>query len=266
MELFHGKIQYFPANSNAPHALECGNPALKDSLFARGKYCKNNFNDFASSFIVLMELTVVNQWHDILCGAHSQLDPWELGLMVLVGCSQIHTLPLALHMGRQQRDGPSEGFAGFLVPPSALPSHFSLNSHATLCQWICQRDSSACQALLHCLPHRDGDNHCQVRFFWDNFLCCRWKRGSAPARKLLVGLVSPVGDGWAVFRGICCILVPTGCCSDVEGMEHWEISLGILRQSVPVRKCCLNSAHCFFQYLCVIHLGSFLCGVLPGEE
>ncbi|XP_040467742.1 mitotic checkpoint serine/threonine-protein kinase BUB1 [Falco naumanni] len=63
MELFYGKIQFFPANSNAPHALECGNPALKDSLFARGKYCKNNFNNFASSFIVLMELTVVNQWH-----------------------------------------------------------------------------------------------------------------------------------------------------------------------------------------------------------
>ncbi|NXD42330.1 TPC2 protein, partial [Copsychus sechellarum] len=59
MELFHGKIQYFPANSNAPHALECGNPALKDSLFARGRYCKNNFNDFASSLIVLMELTVL---------------------------------------------------------------------------------------------------------------------------------------------------------------------------------------------------------------
>ncbi|NXM77872.1 TPC1 protein, partial [Serilophus lunatus] len=66
MELFHGKIQFFPAGSNAPHALECGNPALQDSLFARGKYCKNNFNNFASSFIVLMELTVVNQWHDIL--------------------------------------------------------------------------------------------------------------------------------------------------------------------------------------------------------
>ncbi|NWS68442.1 TPC1 protein, partial [Crotophaga sulcirostris] len=68
MELFQGKIQFFPANTNAPHAMECGNPALKDSLFARGKYCKNNFNNFASSFIVLMELTVVNQWHDILCG------------------------------------------------------------------------------------------------------------------------------------------------------------------------------------------------------
>ncbi|NXS62000.1 TPC1 protein, partial [Brachypteracias leptosomus] len=66
MELFQGRIQFFPANSNAPHALECGNPALQDTLFARGKYCKNNFNDFASSFIVLMELTVVNQWHDIL--------------------------------------------------------------------------------------------------------------------------------------------------------------------------------------------------------
>ncbi|NWU54539.1 TPC1 protein, partial [Dromas ardeola] len=66
MELFHGKIQFFPANSNAPYSLECGNPALKDSLFARGKYCKNNFNNFVSSFIVLMELTVVNQWHDIL--------------------------------------------------------------------------------------------------------------------------------------------------------------------------------------------------------
>lgn len=53
--------------------------------------------------------------------------------------------------------------------------------------------------------------------FWDDFLCFRWKRGSAPARELLVGLVSPVGDRWAVFRGICCILVPTGCCSDLEG-------------------------------------------------
>ncbi|KAJ7404829.1 two pore calcium channel protein 1-like protein [Willisornis vidua] len=74
MELFHGKIQFFPAGSDAPHALECGNPALKDSLFARGKYCKNNFNNFASSFIVLMELTVVNQWHDILCGP-----TWSLG-------------------------------------------------------------------------------------------------------------------------------------------------------------------------------------------
>ncbi|KFQ30728.1 Two pore calcium channel protein 2 [Mesitornis unicolor] len=80
MELFHGKIQFFPANTNAPHALECGNPALKDSLFARGKYCKNNFNNFASSLIVLMELTVVNQWHNILCRGRSKV---ELALLPL---------------------------------------------------------------------------------------------------------------------------------------------------------------------------------------
>lgn len=53
---------------------------------------------------------------------------------------------------------------GFLVPPSAPPFLFSLNSHSTLCQWICQRHSSACQALLHHLPHCDGDHHCQVCF------------------------------------------------------------------------------------------------------
>ncbi|XP_062427643.1 uncharacterized protein LOC134138260 [Rhea pennata] len=79
MELFQGKIQFFPANSNAPYALECGNPALKDSLFARGKYCKNNFNNFASSFIVLLELTVVNQWHVFASGfANVTVQPAKL--------------------------------------------------------------------------------------------------------------------------------------------------------------------------------------------
>uniref|UniRef100_A0A670KKL8 Ion transport domain-containing protein n=1 Tax=Podarcis muralis TaxID=64176 RepID=A0A670KKL8_PODMU len=69
MEIFHGKVQFFGGNSTVQHALYCGNPALKDTTFARAKYCKNNFNDIASSFVVLMELTVVNQWHDILCKA-----------------------------------------------------------------------------------------------------------------------------------------------------------------------------------------------------
>ncbi|XP_022376176.1 two pore calcium channel protein 1-like [Enhydra lutris kenyoni] len=67
MEAFHGKVRFFDPNLTTPDALVCGNPALKDSAFARDKYCKNNFNDLASSFIVLMELTVVNQWH-ILAG------------------------------------------------------------------------------------------------------------------------------------------------------------------------------------------------------
>ncbi|EMP32656.1 Two pore calcium channel protein 1 [Chelonia mydas] len=73
MELFQGKIQFFSRNSTAHHARECGNPALKDSLFARAKYCKNNFNDITSSFVVLMELTVVNQWHDILSVSITQV-------------------------------------------------------------------------------------------------------------------------------------------------------------------------------------------------
>ncbi|XP_028925827.1 two pore calcium channel protein 1-like [Ornithorhynchus anatinus] len=68
MELFRGKIQFFDRNSTALHALECGNPALKGSVFARDRYCNNNFNNLASSFIVLMELTVVNQWHVIAEG------------------------------------------------------------------------------------------------------------------------------------------------------------------------------------------------------
>uniref|UniRef100_A0ACB8G9F8 Uncharacterized protein n=1 Tax=Sphaerodactylus townsendi TaxID=933632 RepID=A0ACB8G9F8_9SAUR len=66
MEIFHGKVQFFARNTTAQHASYCGNPSLKDSMFAHSKYCKNNFNDIMSSFIVLMELTVVNQWHDIL--------------------------------------------------------------------------------------------------------------------------------------------------------------------------------------------------------
>ncbi|XP_030894976.1 two pore calcium channel protein 1-like, partial [Leptonychotes weddellii] len=67
MEAFHGKVRFFDPNFTTPDALVCGNPALKDSAFARDRYCKNNFNDLASSLIVLMELTVVNQWH-VLAG------------------------------------------------------------------------------------------------------------------------------------------------------------------------------------------------------
>uniref|UniRef100_A0A8B9K811 Two pore calcium channel protein 1-like n=1 Tax=Astyanax mexicanus TaxID=7994 RepID=A0A8B9K811_ASTMX len=61
MELFKGKIQVFAANSTDPAREYCGNPLLKDSAFARNNYCKNNFNDVVSSFILLLELTVVNQ-------------------------------------------------------------------------------------------------------------------------------------------------------------------------------------------------------------
>lgn len=40
-----------------------GNPALDDSQFASYGYFRNNFNDIASSFVLLFELMVVCQWH-----------------------------------------------------------------------------------------------------------------------------------------------------------------------------------------------------------
>ncbi|KAM6972478.1 two pore segment channel 3 [Aplochiton taeniatus] len=68
MEIFKGKIIFFDANSTNLTKDYCGNPLLKDSAFAKLNYCRNNFNDVVSACILLVELTVVNQWHDILSG------------------------------------------------------------------------------------------------------------------------------------------------------------------------------------------------------
>ncbi|KAM3931569.1 two pore channel protein 2-like [Leptodactylus fuscus] len=68
MEVFKYKIRFFPENSTEPFAKSCGAEVLKDSSFALSKYCKNNFNNLGSAFIVLVELTVVNQWHVIATG------------------------------------------------------------------------------------------------------------------------------------------------------------------------------------------------------
>nr|XP_055039515.1 two pore segment channel 3 [Misgurnus anguillicaudatus] len=68
MEIFKGKIQYFEPNSTRPDQEYCGNPLLKGTTFAKLNYCKNNFNNVVSSFIVLLELTVVNQWHVVTSG------------------------------------------------------------------------------------------------------------------------------------------------------------------------------------------------------
>uniref|UniRef100_A0A452R3L2 Ion transport domain-containing protein n=1 Tax=Ursus americanus TaxID=9643 RepID=A0A452R3L2_URSAM len=88
MEAFHGKVQFFDPNFTTPNALVCGNPGLKDSAFARDRYCKNNFNDLASSFIVLMELTVVNQWHVLAGGfalvTHQAAKLYFIGFHVVV--------------------------------------------------------------------------------------------------------------------------------------------------------------------------------------
>lgn len=68
MELFKGKIQFFPPESTSPEKEYCGNPLLKGSAFAKNNYCRNNFNDVVSSFVLLLELTVVNQWHVLSSG------------------------------------------------------------------------------------------------------------------------------------------------------------------------------------------------------
>uniref|UniRef100_A0AAX7SVN6 Ion transport domain-containing protein n=1 Tax=Astatotilapia calliptera TaxID=8154 RepID=A0AAX7SVN6_ASTCA len=66
MELFKGKVTFYEQSSTDPAKAYCGNPLLNGTDFAKLNYCKNNFNDVVSSFILLVELTVVNQWHDIL--------------------------------------------------------------------------------------------------------------------------------------------------------------------------------------------------------
>lgn len=68
MELFKGKVQYFGLDSEDPGRTYCGNPLLKGSVFSSHQYCKNNFNDVVSSFVLLLELTVVNQWHVLSSG------------------------------------------------------------------------------------------------------------------------------------------------------------------------------------------------------
>ncbi|KAF7213224.1 two pore calcium channel protein 1-like [Nothobranchius furzeri] len=61
MELFKNKVKFFDNSTHPEHAY-CGNPLLKGHSFAQLGYCKNNFNNVVSSFILLVELTVVN--HD----------------------------------------------------------------------------------------------------------------------------------------------------------------------------------------------------------
>ncbi|XP_062392597.1 two pore segment channel 3 [Sardina pilchardus] len=68
MELFKDKVLFFPPDSTDPQKEYCGNPLLKGTTFAKNNYCKNNFNNVVSSFILLLELTVVNQWHVLASG------------------------------------------------------------------------------------------------------------------------------------------------------------------------------------------------------
>merc|ERR1719167_277692 len=82
MESFKNRIRFFGPNTYKPDLLPseqkyCGipgdnpNPDLqnfKDSSFYKFQYCANNFNDFGSSMVLLLELLVVNQWHILTDG------------------------------------------------------------------------------------------------------------------------------------------------------------------------------------------------------
>lgn len=74
MEAFQGLVKFSGYGEGSE--LYCGNEKLQDSDFWRDHYCNNNFNDIIHAFIVLFELTVVNQWHVIAYGYATVTDPW----------------------------------------------------------------------------------------------------------------------------------------------------------------------------------------------
>ncbi|CAF4442256.1 unnamed protein product, partial [Rotaria sp. Silwood2] len=66
MEIFQNRIVHL--DSNSTFAEFCNDTRLNGSDFSKGQYCRNNFNDYLSSLILLFELTVVNQWHVLASG------------------------------------------------------------------------------------------------------------------------------------------------------------------------------------------------------
>nr|XP_061843717.1 two pore segment channel 3 [Nerophis lumbriciformis] len=82
MELFKGKVRFYGDSGDAAEAY-CGNVLLRGSAFARLDYCKNNFNHVLASFVLLLELTVVNQWHVLSSGFASVTHAWARVYFVL---------------------------------------------------------------------------------------------------------------------------------------------------------------------------------------
>ncbi|KAI3385596.1 hypothetical protein SNEBB_004235 [Seison nebaliae] len=54
----------------------CLNPKLNGSDFCKAKYYNSNFNNILQSFVILFELTVVNQWHVITSGFVKLTSKW----------------------------------------------------------------------------------------------------------------------------------------------------------------------------------------------
>lgn len=67
MEIFQNLIHYYDYYKEDSPPF-CGNSALNGTQFYKFHYCNNNFNDLLRSLVVLVELTVVNQWHVLASG------------------------------------------------------------------------------------------------------------------------------------------------------------------------------------------------------
>ncbi|KAK8737312.1 hypothetical protein OTU49_004433 [Cherax quadricarinatus] len=76
MESFQGLVKFTGYDVEGESDLFCSNSKLELSDFWRDHYCNNNFNDVIHAFIVMFELTVVNQWHVIAYGYAAVTDPW----------------------------------------------------------------------------------------------------------------------------------------------------------------------------------------------
>ena len=69
MELFHARVRDYgnvDFNNLTDMQRWCGTTKLNGSEFSRLFYCEKNFNNIIKSYMVLFDLTVVNQWHGIL--------------------------------------------------------------------------------------------------------------------------------------------------------------------------------------------------------
>ena len=68
MEVFQYLVKDYPTK-NVSELTEmqrlCGNVKLNGSEFSRLRYCEKNFNNIAKAYMILFDLTVVNQWHGI---------------------------------------------------------------------------------------------------------------------------------------------------------------------------------------------------------
>ena len=68
MEVFQNLVKDYPTK-NVSELTEmqrlCGNVNLNGSEFSRLRYCEKNFNNIAKAYMILFDLTIVNQWHGI---------------------------------------------------------------------------------------------------------------------------------------------------------------------------------------------------------